>query len=303
MPRTDSHTGHERGERKEHTSNPSMAALDIPSPTKQALMMMKGIEIFLEPNMTGSVDSNSGHKAFGTAPPYIDIVSSSASLPKKPRTLKDMNYMVTMVPKDAILLTILLDGTREVYICEYVMDKDKDLKDLVVENWWKASAYALQTFLFQKVFEANTIVHGWLHFNKKNEINLGIFDISIDKRQPMHHMKIEHRSCRLHGIFCDAVQQHANVGHLSWIWTGQLGHDEMGPNSKACGACEVVVKDNWCFDIDYFLKFTDNQKEYELIKATNPNLDHVSEQPASNVSEQPASKRRKCLSVLIPTNV
>ena len=74
MTRTDSHTGHDR---KEHTSNPSMTALDIPSPTKQALMMMKGIEIFLEPNMTGSVDPNSGHKAFGTAPPYIDIIISS----------------------------------------------------------------------------------------------------------------------------------------------------------------------------------------------------------------------------------
>ena len=266
--------------------------LDVPSPTKQALMMMKGVEIFLEPNLAASTGCHSGQTAFGTAPPYIDLVSRSAKLPKKPRILKDMDSMVTMVPKDAIFLTILLDVTSQVYICEYVLDEHEDC---IQQNWWRASAYTLQTFHFKQVFQANTIVHGWLHFNRENKINLGIFDISNNNRQPSHHMKIEQRSGQLHGMFCDAVKQHGSVGQLSWVWTGQLGHDEMGTNSQACGACDVVCKDNWCFDIDYLLKFTDNQQEHELIEATCPISD--------NMPTSPPRKRFKSLSIFIPPNV
>ena len=292
-----------------------LVELEVPNPTKQALMMMKGVEIFLEPSMAADIGCLSGQTAFGTSPPYIESVIHSAKLPHKPRLPKDMHDMVTMVPKDAILLTILLDVSGQVYICDYVLEKqdndDKD-EDSIQQNWWKASAYALQNFYFNRVLSANSVVHAWLHFNRQNQITLGVFDISTDNRGPMQHMNIVRRSGHLHKMFCDAVKLHGNVGQLSWVWVGELGHDGeiVSAPAPACGACAVILQNSWCFDIDYLLKFPHDKQQneknslheltheltyepkYELVQATHPNH--------SDTLKSPPRKRFKTLSVEIP---
>ena len=269
-----------------------MHSLHVPPRTKQALIMMQGVQIFLEPNLTASA----AETGFLPTPAYVDVVGRSATLPRKPRTLQDIHAMVTMVPKEAILLTILLDNNSQVYICEYILDEQTDSMQ---QHWWSASAYALQMFHFKQVFAASSVVHAWLHFNRENKINLAVFDISTHNTEAMQHLPIHHRSGQLHKMFCEAVKQHGNVGQLSWLWVGELGHDGE-THTPASGACAVILQDNWCFDIDYLLKFTqhttntnnEQQDACQLIQAMRPHADYS--------CSSPSRKRFKSLSLHIP---
>jgi len=283
----------------DHTCTDHACLHRIPSPTSQALMMMKGVEIFIDPDLKQETPWQ--------PPVFAYIVCQSSMLPHKPREMKDQHTMVSMVPKNAILLTVLMDGDNQVYFCTYVFDKDKNS---VENHWWKASSYALDKFQFQHVFSANSIFHAWLHYDKKNQINLGVFDTSVINHEITDHMKIEQRSGILHEMFCQAVQQHQDITHLSWVWVGQLGHDQINENNtftSSCGACDVIRNNNWCFEIDYLLQFPSPnehsaddhgkiQSEYNIVQAKPTGL----HEDAQNKNTEHPRKKFKGMSITIP---
>tara|TARA_Y100000389_G_scaffold37286_1_gene31605 strand:+ start:21315 stop:22292 length:978 start_codon:yes stop_codon:yes gene_type:complete len=278
----------------------------IPSPTSQALMMMKGVEIFLDPDLKQETQ--------WMPPQFANLVCQSSILRHQPRSPEDKHAMVCMVPKNATLLTILMDGSSKVYFCDHIFNSVQDsspnqiknqIENQIEHHWWKASAYALETFQFQQVFPANSIFYAWLHHDKSNKINLGIFDISVANHETVHHLKIEQRSRIIHQMFCQAVQNHHEIGNLSWIWVGELGQDEINENNThtpASGACNVIHHNNWCYEIDYLLKFPPSPNShpqegtYNIITATRQEV----EQKSDHNDTLHQKKKFKALSVKIP---
>jgi len=253
----------------------------VPCGVEQGLMMIKGVAVFLDPNITQQ------HSL--ALPSCLNVVSGSKRTHRAARSLFDKQSIVTMVPKDAILLTLLVDSSQNLFLsdhdqlthgCENSCDDEKNhafKKKHAFSTWWTMSLQGLQIFNLKQVLVPNTIVHAWLYMDREEKLCMGVFDISYENNVNMKHVPVVERSRHLHALFSQAVKQNVHMCNLSWVWVGELGHDEhVDKNSDvfiaACGACDVIRQGNWCFDIDYLLKFPHNNAEvYELLDATSCN--------------------------------